>query len=655
MRVLSIFCVTLLVLLASGFDAGAGTPTPIPCDAGFFNPDTGNQPCTPCPPGRFASGEAATTCDSCPRGRFQDQEAQTTCKNCPQGRFADAMGLSTCERCAVGTFADVEGLSTCIDCRIGTFTDKQETINCDPCPLGKFQSSEGKTFCQNCPLGRFADVTGSSICRDCREGTYAGAQGLPECAPCPLGQFGEETGLSTCRDCNAGTFADEQGLSTCLDCNSGTAQPLEGQDTCPGCPPGFFADSKGLSTCTACFPGTAQPELGRSTCPDCAAGTFADSSGSLFCEACPSGEFSENTGSISCERCSEGEYRPFTLPGDSCAVCPAFGATCTGGEITADAGFWVYDGEVYRLRFWAHGAASRSANAGSKRGPAPPPVDLFGSDRGDGNLRVVADAAPGTPEDPLLLAIELDAPLLAARTSPELVELTYQGATVEDCIGTSGVSPDPCVSSREPNGSGLRINVKATEGGEFALLLPARCAPLALPDCERAAKEPILVIVDGKETKDKLTWIWPKGEDSIEDLGDPVGTDHHSLCVYEASGNLIAQSRVVASDDCDGNPCWKAKPSAPGEVKGKFLFKDKTGAADGVSSMQLKSDARGRKTLNVKAKGPGIRLAAIPLELPLSVPVSVQLQSSNGACWESTFDEAGVKKSDERVFKAKGF
>ena len=42
---------------------------------------------------------------------------------------------------------------------------------------------------------------------------------------------------------------------------------------------------------------------------------------------------------------------------------------------------------------------------------------------------------------------------------------------------------------------------------------------------------------------------------------------------------------------------------------------------------------------------------ALP-DLPLSVPLTAQLQSANGQCWEATFSRPGLSRNDGQNFKA---
>ena len=38
---------------------------------------------------------------------------------------------------------------------------------------------------------------------------------------------------------------------------------------------------------------------------------------------------------------------------------------------------------------------------------------------------------------------------------------------------------------------------------------------------------------------------------------------------------------------------------------------------------------------------------------PLDVPLTAQLQTANGACWEADFSSAGVDKNDTKQFSGK--
>jgi hypothetical protein len=71
--------------------------------------------------------------------------------------------------------------------------------------------------------------------------------------------------------------------------------------------------------------------------------------------------------------------------------------------------------------------------------------------------------------------------------------------------------------------------------------------------------------------------------------------------------------------------------------------------ADGVDKFSLKAGLQGKAKPQSKGKGANIPTFALPLNLP----VTAQLQSENGQCWEATFSACGAKKNDATQFKGK--
>jgi hypothetical protein len=682
-------------------EAGTAQPQPgknscDPCLPGTFNPTTGQSTCTDCSPGFYQDASQAITCkpcdlgyateqygaqscDRCLEGTFADQTGLSTCKDCPAGLFADTQGLSTCELCNVGTFSDEPGFSICNDCLPGYFADQKGATICNACPRGKFADQQGLSTCLDCDEGTFADVTGLSTCEKCAPGTYADAPGFSTCLDCDAGTFADLAGFSTCLDCPRGSFADAPGFTTCelcpagrfaaatgrttcLDCPYGRYADSPGASTCPTCDPGTFADEQGLSTCRDCAPGTFADLPGFSTCLDCNAGFFADAPGSSTClacqpgsfadapgfstcEKCAAGEFVDVAAATRCERCAAGKYRVEQVGGNQCVDCPSFGAICNDGAIIAEAGFWRYVSSDETL------VVELEEGAVTKRGTTP--IDIYVTDIGDGGFRIVTDSAAGSPSSPIRTRFLVARPTLPARATAAQVELTLDGAPVLDCTGPA--DPAPCIEQRSDLADSIGLAARSLASGEWTLSVPALCAPYPVPGCERAAKDPSLLIKDGTGDKDAVGWKWPKGNEDATDLGDPTSSEHHAVCLYDATGDLLYRARVVASDDCGAKPCWKAKPGDVGELKDVFIFQDKEALADGTTQLLLKADGRERKTLGLKAKGASIELPSIPLALPLVLPVTVQLQSSSGACWESVFDATGTKKNTDTTFKAKGF
>jgi hypothetical protein len=152
---------------------------------------------------------------------------------------------------------------------------------------------------------------------------------------------------------------------------------------------------------------------------------------------------------------------------------------------------------------------------------------------------------------------------------------------------------------------------------------------------------------------DQVVWKWAAGgATTTGEFGDPLASDGVTLCVYDRSQStpsLLFSADVAAGGTCDTKPCWKAS-------KGKgFSFASKTGdTTDGVVNLKLASGEAGKAKIQVKGKGTALsgRPFGIP-PLPLDVPLTVQLQSESGACWEANFSQAGLDKNDNQQFSGK--
>jgi hypothetical protein len=162
---------------------------------------------------------------------------------------------------------------------------------------------------------------------------------------------------------------------------------------------------------------------------------------------------------------------------------------------------------------------------------------------------------------------------------------------------------------------------------------PVGCGtPLA--GCRTAEKG--MLIVKAKAGKESLTWKWIKGQQIVDpaDLGTPTGTTSYSLCVFTSP-----QMNLQVA----GGSGWSATGSG-------FKYSDPTAAQDGVKKILLKAGDVGKSKALVKGKGGGL----LPLPtLPVTPPVTVQLQNSNGTCWETVFSSGNVLKNDGQILKLK--
>ena len=143
---------------------------------------------------------------------------------------------------------------------------------------------------------------------------------------------------------------------------------------------------------------------------------------------------------------------------------------------------------------------------------------------------------------------------------------------------------------------------------------------------------------------DQVVFKWSKGQATqTADFGDPINTDDYALCLFDGVGGLLFESRAPAGDTCGTKPCWRALG-----IKG-FSYKDALHTPEGVDKIILKAGLQGKAKTQFKGKGDNLPA----FSLPLSLPVTAQLQAENGQCWEATFSTAGSKKNDATQFKGK--
>jgi hypothetical protein len=149
---------------------------------------------------------------------------------------------------------------------------------------------------------------------------------------------------------------------------------------------------------------------------------------------------------------------------------------------------------------------------------------------------------------------------------------------------------------------------------------------------------------------DVFEWKWVKGQATLAtDFGNPVLTTDYRICVFDLSGPtpaLFTQIAAHAAGNCTSKPCWKGLGRVPG-TKG-FSYSDKEATPDGLKGMTLTPGTAGNAKVVLKAAGENLALPVAGTLVPL--PMRVQLQASNGACFEASYSTA--EKNDGKDFKA---
>lgn len=124
-----------------------------------------------------------------------------------------------------------------------------------------------------------------------------------------------------------------------------------------------------------------------------------------------------------------------------------------------------------------------------------------------------------------------------------------------------------------------------------------------------------------------------KGEETmLADFGNPLATESYTLCVVDAFNDRHFAVTIPPGGVCNDRPCWKDNGAVG------FKYTDKAGSQGGIQKVILKPGGEGQAMIIVKGKGAGLDVPP----LPLPTPILVQLQASNGTCWEAEFRAEGV-------------
>jgi len=177
-----------------------------------------------------------------------------------------------------------------------------------------------------------------------------------------------------------------------------------------------------------------------------------------------------------------------------------------------------------------------------------------------------------------------------------------------------------------------------------------RCANVALSDCKVArvpGRSPVRLVDAVGNDRDAIAWKLNGAESSdLADFGTPTTTDGAVLCLYEgeAADALIFEGRAPADGDCSDGACWRTIGAA---ASGKgFRYSSRTGSPDGVRKLNLKTGVDGKAKVSVTLAGASIATSAFGVPaLPMALPLTVQLQSSSGACWTVEYAASTVNSA----------
>ena len=177
-----------------------------------------------------------------------------------------------------------------------------------------------------------------------------------------------------------------------------------------------------------------------------------------------------------------------------------------------------------------------------------------------------------------------------------------------------------------------------------------RCATLPRNDCRLAAtpQGARLTIKDRTpDAGDLLRWKWRGEETLLQHFGDPGASTAYTLCVYDRMGGtprVVAGIPAPVGETCIATPCWRA--TGAGFAYRNWLTVQRGRAVDGLTTVLLTPGADKKARILVQAQRENLDVPS----LPLTLPVTVQLDASNGECWQATYGTA--RKNVTTLFEA---
>ena len=346
----------------SGHSAQGNTLIQTECDAGTFQPYTGQNECFDASAGHYADSDGATAQTPCANGYYTAQIGQSSCTAAAAGEYVNTAGgdAGTTNDTAIplsamsanysgsinggGDTADVfsldldrnlwfsanltspSGQDFDIDLlnssfEIVTFSATNATQEEVSTSLANNESgmyyiriiySSGSTGPGNYSLvidlrsteGAMAQVGSTATMVDVEHGIQT--------TDCAVGTWQNQAGSTSCNPASAGHYVYGTGATGQTACSPGYYQPNTGQTSCIIASTGYYVPTSGAASQTAASPGYYVNVTGSSFQQPCAAGTYQPSAAQTGCYAANPGYYVPTAGQANMTICDVGTYQPST-------------------------------------------------------------------------------------------------------------------------------------------------------------------------------------------------------------------------------------------------------------------------------------------------------------------------------------------------------
>jgi hypothetical protein len=231
----------------------------------------------------------------------------------------------------------------------------------------------------------------------------------------------------------------------------------------------------------------------------------------------------------------------------------------------------------------------------------------------------------------------------ASTTSTSSTSTATTATTTTSTTTSTSIGSTSSTSTSSTSSSSTSLTTASTTSSTTTTVPSPGCPLAPATDCAPAlrGRASLSLTKGATPQKNKVSWKWVSaGTVALGDFGDPTMATGYVLCLYDATGRLLA-APVPPGGTCTGKPCWKTLKTGA-----KYSAKDPT--PDGLQRVTLKAGGPGKAKIVVRGNGPAL---AVPT-LPLTTPVHLQWRRDDAAtCWDATYSHPRI--DDAGSFKAK--